>query len=247
VASEILRRGGYSFVHAETGFAAVEAVLQERFDVVLMDCQLPELDGYEAARRIRALEAQGRLAGADGSRRRLAILALTASATKGNLERCLAAGMDDYIAKPVDARKLLQAVASRLEPAQAPPDAGRGEVDGSTERPPPVADLSRALGRLLGNRMLLATLIEGFVDEALPARAKLEEAVLRRDSAAVAFAAHRLRGQAAAFDAAPLVAALERAESECRNESWEAVDAAFEAVGTRLEELLLVLRAAISA
>jgi hypothetical protein len=138
-------------------------------------------------------------------------------------------GDRDAIAKPVDARKLLEAVASRLEPAEIP-----------------VADLSKALGRLLGNRLLLTKFIEGFIEGADPARAELGAAVSRRHAQAVAFLAHRMRGQAAALDAARLIAALEETERESRNERWEAVDRAFEAVGTRMEELLQVLPSALA-
>ena len=88
---------------AASGRQAVEAVGQKRYDLILMDCQMPEMDGYEAAAAIRGLAGRGR---------RTPIVAMTASATTGDRDRCLEAGMDDYLAKPVTV-EMLQAVLER--------------------------------------------------------------------------------------------------------------------------------------
>jgi PAS domain S-box-containing protein len=241
VASEILARSGYTFAVVETGLAAVEAVTSEPFDLVLMDCQLPGLDGFEATRRIRELEADAKLATKGG--RRLPILALTASATKGDLERCALAGMDDFIAKPVDARRLLSAIASRLaheDRSPAAPEERRPDV----VPPSPtasIADLAAARRRLLGSGELLAKLIETFVEATPRARAQLRAAVDARDSSMVAFITHRMRGQAAAFDAARLVAALEQLEQAGRAQQWAQATEALVRVDSRFDELVQVL------
>jgi CheY-like chemotaxis protein len=109
VAGEILRSCGASFDLAVDGVEAIEAVRRVAYALVLMDCQLPRIDGYEATRRIRALEAAQ---GFDGPQRpgRLPILALTACSTPRDHERALGAGMDDLLAKPIDARELVVAV-----------------------------------------------------------------------------------------------------------------------------------------
>ncbi len=95
VARAALESFGLRVSVAENGLKALEAVAGEAFDLVLMDCQMPEMDGFEATRRIRAAEASG----APGTRR-LPIVAVTAGAVDGDRERCLVAGMDDYLAKP---------------------------------------------------------------------------------------------------------------------------------------------------
>ena len=102
VAEKILQKGGFSCVTVGDGTDAVEAVQRESFDLILMDCQMPEMDGFEATRQIREWEEMtGRL-------RCIHIIALTANAMKGDRERCLEAGMDDYLSKPVDPSTLLQ-------------------------------------------------------------------------------------------------------------------------------------------
>ena len=96
LAIEMLEVLGVVVETAETGLEALERLQAKRYDLVLMDVQMPEMDGLEATRRIRA----GQHAGAEPTR--LPIIAMTANAMRGDRERCLAAGMDDYLSKPVD-------------------------------------------------------------------------------------------------------------------------------------------------
>jgi two-component system sensor histidine kinase/response regulator len=109
VAIHMLQRAGYKCDVVSNGREAVEATDRVRYDLVLMDCQMPEMDGFEATRAIRAFENSNQSF-------RLPIVAVTADALKGDRERCLEAGMDDYIAKPIrDAE--LYATLEKLLPA----------------------------------------------------------------------------------------------------------------------------------
>jgi CheY-like chemotaxis protein len=102
VASLYLEKLGYQVDMATSGEEALQAVQQTRYDAVLMDCLMPDMDGYEATRRIRRLE---------GPARTTPIIAMTSSAMVGDREDCLQAGMDDYLSKPLDAKLLAAALA----------------------------------------------------------------------------------------------------------------------------------------
>lgn len=112
-----LERLGYTVDVAVDGAEAVARVAQQPYALVLMDCHMPNMDGFEATAAIRAAEA--------GSRRRIPIVAMTADALRGDQERCIAAGMDDYISKPV-ALDALRAVLDRWLGGPARQDAARG-------------------------------------------------------------------------------------------------------------------------
>ena len=148
-AQEVLRQGGVECHAVENGLQAIQAVQGERFDLVLMDCQMPEMDGFEATRRIREMECGGQLAG------HLPVIALTANAIKGDREHCLEAGMDNYIGKPFEPDALLEMMGRLLaakegQPAEKPP-VEPGQTPLAADRPPPInrdALLARCMGNL---------------------------------------------------------------------------------------------------
>ena len=99
IANAMLTHLGLTVTTARDGVHAIELFAETEFDLILMDCEMPGLDGYEASRRIRALEAQT-------ERPRTPIIAVTAHALTGDREECLNAGMDDYLSKPVSERRM---------------------------------------------------------------------------------------------------------------------------------------------
>jgi two-component system, sensor histidine kinase and response regulator len=242
VVVEILRIAGYSIDVAIDGLEALEAVTRSTYDIVLMDCQLPGIDGYETTRRIRALEAAAKLA-EPGSPRpsRLPILALTASATREDLERARLSGMDDHIAKPVDTRRLLAALAAHLggRPAK------RSLTGGPAASPagPLVLDLTRALDRLRGNHGLLDRLVAQFSEDVVGGRQHLRKLLEQRSGGALGFAIHRLRGQALSLDAGRLAVALGTLEGLVAREQWEASMSALQAIDQAIDQLLGALDA----
>ncbi|HTW95916.1 MAG TPA: response regulator, partial [Tepidisphaeraceae bacterium] len=109
VASEILRNHGFRFEVVADGRKAVQAACAGGYDLVLMDCQMPEMDGFEATQAIRRWETE-----APANQKHLPIIALTANAIKGDRDRCLEAGMDAYVSKPINAKRLVETIESLL-------------------------------------------------------------------------------------------------------------------------------------
>jgi CheY-like chemotaxis protein/HPt (histidine-containing phosphotransfer) domain-containing protein len=192
VIAAMLAKLGHRADVVGNGREAVDAVEALAYDLVLMDCQMPEMDGFEATRAIRERERPGAP--------RVAIVALTASAMPGDRERCLAAGMDDYLAKPVT-RQALQAMVDRwLSAAPAPagdPAAGDPGVD-----PELVAEL-RELAEGEGPAFLTG-LLGSFVAEGRKRVEALRETVKGDDRRAVLQLAHALKGSAANLGACRL-------------------------------------------
>jgi CheY-like chemotaxis protein len=112
VTRETLRQVGCSCDIVADGQAAVQAIWSRHYDAVLMDSQMPGMDGLEATQRIREQEAVAR------GRRRMPIIALTAEAIAGDREKCLAAGMDGYVSKPIDPQALFNAITSLVTAAR---------------------------------------------------------------------------------------------------------------------------------
>jgi PAS domain S-box-containing protein len=201
VAVAMLERAGHEAVVAENGREVLALLEKEAFDAVLMDVQMPELDGLETTAAIRERER------ATGGR--LPIVALTAHAMKGDAERCLAAGMDAYLAKPLQPRELAAALATVLSPATAGAAVSAARGPGSPATPGAV-DLPRLLERVGGDRRALADLVRIFRADWPRQVARLREAVRQNDAAALRAAAHALKGAVSNF-AAP--AATEAAHS----------------------------------
>ncbi|MCK5940356.1 MAG: response regulator [Planctomycetes bacterium] len=118
VLAAIVKKAGYATTLANDGQQAVDHLRTTPCDLVLMDCQMPVLDGWEATGLIRELESLGQLP--RDSRQRLPVLAVTANAMEGDREKCLDAGMDDYLTKPVKPQKVLEAIASHLRRTNTP-------------------------------------------------------------------------------------------------------------------------------
>jgi PAS domain S-box-containing protein len=230
VVSEILRTAGYAVELAADGLQAVAAAKRETFDLVLMDCQLPGIDGYEAARCIRTLEASG-----DPGARRVPILALTASASVEDMQRARDAGMDGHIAKPLDARRLLAAIAGQEISTSAP----RG-TDAAV-RTEPVLDLAGTLDRLMGNRKLLDRVVDQFREEADRGKRTVRDALEHGDIDRIGFAAHRLRGQALEVGARCLVTALGALEMAAASGEWDGIARAQEAAEREVDRVIAEL------
>ncbi|HXF06123.1 MAG TPA: ATP-binding protein [Blastocatellia bacterium] len=184
VAVQMLKKLGHHVEVVGEGREAVERVKRASYDLVLMDCQMPEMDGYEATRLIRQWEAQ------QGNRRHLPIIALTAHALTGDRERCLAAGMDGYLAKPIRLDALHRVIADTCRYLE--PEIPRRNPSWPPEEP--VIDSHQVLEHVEGDRDLLNEIIALFLAEAPTITNTLEQALAQENCRALERAAHRLRG-----------------------------------------------------
>ncbi len=206
VATEILARAGYHCDAVSDGQSAVEAARSGQYDLILMDCQMPLMDGFDASRQIRELESAAQLSGSPA--KRIPIVALTANAIKGDRERCLDAGMDEYLTKPLDPQKLIQVInrlVSKTTPSVSESSAildqsSDGDLQESAtkhsnavrERPPINLDfLNKQWGSDEG---FVQTLLARFRTRAPMDLSEIEAAASGGDWQEVARIAHRLKG-----------------------------------------------------
>jgi signal transduction histidine kinase/DNA-binding response OmpR family regulator len=251
LALTLLKRIGYQADIAPNGLAALQAVSQEDYDVVLMDVQMPEMDGLEATRRIRQeLPA----------RRQPQIIAMTANAMQGDREMCLAAGMDDYISKPIRTEALVAALSKSqplsdggnaptpIQPVQPatplvlhapaqPSQAGKDSLDLDT--------LARLLSELGGEFNLLAELIQSFLEDAPRLLTELDTYATSRNPEGTRRIAHSLKSNTADLGAKEMYALCKDLEALAKegildraSEMTEMIKIEYDRVQSRLNEIL---------
>ncbi len=187
VAVRILERLGYKVDVADDGYETLEACARTRYDAVLMDVQMPGLDGFEVVRRLRERER---------GERHTPIVAMTASAMKGDRERCLEGGMDDYVAKPVTP-EALDAALRRWVSVARPASAAAGEANGSAASGVLDEKTVASLMSLDDDGSLMDELVQTFLG-LIPGRlASIREAARKEDAGELARAAHTLGGSCA--------------------------------------------------
>jgi len=193
VATKILANWGHSIVVASSGKEAVEASEKERFDLIFMDIQMPDLDGFEATQIIREREKDG------GGR--LPIVAMTAHAMKGDKEKCLAAGMDDYVSKPINRDELFSVIEKFTKGGEATGHSTSLSSKDDQASTTGVFDIAKALEIAGGDKAFLKELADLFFENLLGYVAKIREAISRGDTGALEGAAHDLKGSVGNFAA----------------------------------------------
>ncbi|MGC3979937.1 MAG: response regulator [Steroidobacteraceae bacterium] len=191
VACRTLEKLGYRVDAVRNGEEAVKAWETGRYDLILMDCQMPLLDGYAATQEIRRRETSGHIP----------IVALTAHAMKDDDLKCKAAGMDDYITKPID-REVLEACLERFLGS----DSGRHRVIEHVDAPPPV-DMAALQILVDGDLEFQRDLINSFIDTGQAMLQEIRQGLLRDDALRIGQAAHTLRGASASLHADTVTAA----------------------------------------
>jgi Amt family ammonium transporter len=210
VALGMLEARGHDVVVAENGLAAVRASQRQPFDLILMDVEMPEMDGFEATGAIRRREA--------GLRQHTPIIAMTASAMKGDMERCLAAGMDGYVAKPVESEQLFNAIdnavrgKTRTNAVDQHVGASEEERKSSADAGTEILDLEAAQSRIPGGLRSVKQMARLLVEECPKLLHEIREAFADGDAARLRRGAHTLKGSADVFGARRVVEAARRVE-----------------------------------
>jgi CheY-like chemotaxis protein len=214
----VLQRRGHTVTAASDGEKAFQLALAQDFDVVLMDVQMPVLDGYQATEAIRALP--------DPKKAGLPIIALTADASKGDSERCREAGMDAYLSKPFQPAELVEIV-ERLaghhasdalsETGGTRPEMPRPPGAESRQAAAPLAsaavfNLTDAVARALGKYDLFRQMVDFFYQEADPLVERMRSAMAGGDAEDLVYAAHRLKGTILYLGSHPAMESADRLE-----------------------------------
>jgi CheY-like chemotaxis protein len=215
-----------------TGRQAVEAFGRGGFDLVLMDLEMPDLDGLQATTAIRAME------GDRGGH--TPIYALTAHSLGGDPKQCYDAGMDGYISKPIRAatfRKIVERATPRAR--------GEGRAGSDEQRDPKVFDYEDALDRLDGEEDLLQQVIVVFLNDGTRTMSELEHALSARDPSALVFCAHKIKGALGTLSAHAAHDAASQLEHLGKEKDFSAAAEALQQLKRRIDELLPVLAASV--
>ncbi|WP_417387706.1 PAS domain S-box protein [Gimesia sp.] len=255
VITAILKKRGHQCVIADNGREAVDYLRNESFDVVLMDVQMPTMDGLQATTIIRENEY--------GSGEHTPIIAMTAYAMRGDRDKCIAAGMDSYISKPIDAQKLiliLERLAMRHQKNNLPGNSPAGSKlspqesanealqktsasNHSSVNHSPVMDMRAALKRVGDDVNILNDMVDFFFEDAPGLLKEINAQSVAGDAEELMRAAHSLKGLCANFNAYPAVEAAKKIEEYGREGKLREVPAAIpelESEFTRLNEQLCV-------
>jgi signal transduction histidine kinase/DNA-binding response OmpR family regulator len=230
LAVALLEKNGHKVTVVPDGAQAVDLVQLRPFDLVLMDVQMPVLDGFEATQRIRQLGMS------------IPIVAMTAHAMQGDRERCLSAGMDGYLSKPIQVKELLRVVGDvgRRIGAARPETACCASSTPPEPAPSPqhvVFDREAALGRMGGDQALLKELAQIFLQECPDHLRGLQDAFAQSDVKLLQSRAHTLKGALGHFGAAQAVWLSESLEAAARNRDLGSAGPLVEKLALALDHL----------
>jgi len=215
----LLEKRGQRVTVANNGMEVLDALARERFDLVLMDVQMPEIGGFEATAAIRLREQT--------TGGHLPIVAMTAHAMKGDRERCLEAGMDAYVAKPIQAEQLFEVIERTVPASRAP---NNHALEG-------LIDWERALKAAGGDREILSDLVTVYLEASPDWMKKLQEAVNQQDAAGVRRLGHTIKGAVGLFGARAALAASERLETMGRGGTLSGADEAYALLEKELSDV----------
>ena len=224
LAAALLEKYGHTVTVASNGSEAIGALCSHEFDLVLMDVQMPEMDGLEATALIRTREEE--------TGTHVPIVAMTAHAMQGDRERCLGAGMDGYVAKPIRARELFGAIEQALRATPAPLAAP------AAPDPPSSIDWSEAMRAVKGDHGLLRIVVEAALEECPQQLDGIRRAVACNDPAGLRLAAHTLKGAVRYFGEGPAYDYAYRLEVMGRERNLAGAPEVLETLETEMTRLV---------
>jgi signal transduction histidine kinase/ActR/RegA family two-component response regulator/HPt (histidine-containing phosphotransfer) domain-containing protein len=251
VAGYLLERRGHLVEIASDGSQALEIIKQKNFDVVLLDIQMPVMDGYQVTAAIRALP--------DATKAGLPIIAMTAHTMKNDVESCFAAGMDAHIGKPIQAEEFLELVEFLGEPGADPKErrlafdaddkdigetaVGHPQEDSSILSAKPVFDWNEGVRRCFGKHDLFQDMVDCFLCEADDLLHSMREAFQQGAVGAICDLAHRLKNTVIYLGAQPTVSAIAEVESAAKSQKLDVLSVALD----RLDFHIRTLKSALIA
>ena len=238
VGTKVLQKLGYTFAIANNGVEAVDAMRSGpgTYDAVLMDCQMPEMDGYQATVAIRELE---------GAARHTPIIAMTAAAMEGDREACMAAGMDDFISKPVRVEAVAEVLARWVTGPEHEEDRGAEPADAGDD-PLDRSQIDLLLDLDDGEGGALSEIVEEYIAHSKQVWVELRRTLSAGDPAALERSAHTLKGASANVGASTLAQLCGALESHARMEQLEEASGLIDqcdAEFARVQDALAVLTA----
>ncbi len=239
LATKLLEKAGHTVVVANNGQEAIECFEADRFDVILMDVQMPVMGGLDATQAIRTRE-QRRSFVLSGGWQTTPIIALTANVMAGDREACLAAGMDDYLSKPLRAADLYAALDRVTRSGATAPN--RLPVAMVSNTSPDIADLTRTRDQLDGDETTVCLLMDVFLRDAPGYLEEIRRCLQEGDTGGAYRAAHALKGSAGVFHAQPATAAAAQVEAAARDGNVQAAAQALPILFVETERLAALLR-----
>ena len=221
----LLGRRGHRVFIAENGIRAIEALKTDTFDLVLMDVQMPEMDGFEATMEIRKLEKR--------TGQHIPIIAMTAHSMKGDREECIRAGMDDYVSKPVSSDALFKAIQSLIPGREG--DAGGNESD-APKVSIPRFDRDGLLRAFDNDRIFLKECTDMFLEEYPKMLDQLRKHVEDKDGPGLRRTAHAVKGMMGNFQAASIAHTALNLEEMGRNNDFGEADSVFQTLSAEVAD-----------
>ena len=245
LAVRILEKAGHKVTVADNGEEALAAIGREHFDLVMMDVQMPVIDGFTATAEIRAREKT--------TGGHLPIVAMTANAMKGDREKCLEVGMDGYVAKPIRTQELFAAISDAMRvckptPVTTPVKENRQPSSLPKQEPimspiskPVASESGESEDPLAGEPELRKELVGMFLEDCPKLLSDIRAAITNRDGPTLKFAAHTLKGSTGIFKVQPAFDAALRMEQIGKESDWDHAEAAWDVLNIVMARLTATL------